>query len=258
MQIGAQFYTVRDLCKNLDDFALTLKKVADIGYKTVQISGTCPYEAGWLREQLDKNGLKCVLTHIPVPRLTGEIDQVIADHHVFGCEHIGLGYYSFDESKPESTYDNFISTFRPVAEKIHEGGRYFMYHNHDNEFKLAPGGSPAGSSKQIVLEKLAEDIPAELMGFTLDTYWVQVGGGDPAQWVEKLSGRVPVIHLKDFAFGRKMAVVGEGNINFDRVFREAEKAGTKFMMVEQDDCNGEDPIDCLRRSYEYLKACGFN
>ena len=30
------------------------------------------------------------------------------------------------------------------------------------------------------------------------------------------------------------------------------------MMVEQDDCNSEDPIECLRRSYEYLKACGFN
>ena len=40
MEIGAQFFTVRNLCQNLDDFAETLKKVADIGYKTVQISGT--------------------------------------------------------------------------------------------------------------------------------------------------------------------------------------------------------------------------
>ena len=31
MEIGAQFYTVRDFCKTLDDFAETLKKVADIG-----------------------------------------------------------------------------------------------------------------------------------------------------------------------------------------------------------------------------------
>ena len=253
MQIGAQFYTVRDLCKTLDDFALTLKKVADIGYKTVQISGTCPYEADWLKEQLAINDLKCVLTHIPVPKLVGETEQVIADHFTFDCPYIGLGYYSFDESKEDATYDHFMKTFVPVAEKIRAGGKYFMYHNHDNEFKLAPG-----ENKQIVLEKLAEEIPADMMGFTLDTYWVQVGGGDPAQWVEKLAGRVPAIHLKDFAFGRKMAVVGEGNINFDRVFREAEKAGTKFMLVEQDDCNGEDPIECLRRSYEYLKACGFN
>ena len=83
------------------------------------------------------------------------------------------------------------------------------------------------------------------------------GGGDPAQWLEKLSGRVPVIHLKDYAYGRQMAVVGEGNINFGRVFEKAEAAGTQFMLVEQDDCHGEDPFECLRRSYEYLRSWGF-
>ena len=76
-------------------------------------------------------------------------------------------------------------------------------------------------------------------------------------WIEKLSGRVPVIHLKDFAYGKKMAVVGEGNINFDRVFATAENAGTQYMLVEQDDCNGENPFDCLKRSYDYLKSKGF-
>lgn len=54
-----------------------------------------------------------------------------------------------------------------------------------------------------------------------------------------------------------MAVIGEGNINFDRVFKSAEEAGTKFMLVEQDDCNGEDPFKCLKRSYEFLKSRGF-
>ena len=50
---------------------------------------------------------------------------------------------------------------------------------------------------------------------------------------------------------------GEGNINFDRVFEKAEAGGTEFMLVEQDDCNGENPFDCLKRSYDYLTACGF-
>ena len=251
MQIGAQFFTVRNQCQTLDDFALTLRKVADIGYRTVQISGTCPYEADWLKEQLDRNGLQCVLTHIPVPRLVGETAQVIADHHVFGCGHIGLGWYPFNEDKPEESFAHFMETYPQVAKEIHDGGRYFMYHNHDQEFKRAPG------SKQIILERLAQEIPAELMGFTLDTFWVQAGGGDPAQWLARLAGRVPVIHLKDYAYGRKMAVIGEGNIKFDRVVEQAEKAGTKYMLVEQDDCNGEDPIECLRRSYAYLTACGF-
>ena len=54
-----------------------------------------------------------------------------------------------------------------------------------------------------------------------------------------------------------MVPVGEGNINFDRVFEKAKAGGCKYMLVEQDDCNGEDPFDCLMRSYQYMKACGF-
>ena len=68
---------------------------------------------------------------------------------------------------------------------------------------------------------------------------------------------MPCIHLKDYAYGQKMAVVGEGNINFDRVFAKAEDAGTKYMLVEQDNCGGEDPFACLQRSYAFLKSRGF-
>ncbi|MBQ8095392.1 MAG: sugar phosphate isomerase/epimerase [Clostridia bacterium] len=248
MQIGAQMYTTRESCQTLEGFATTLERIAEIGYKTVQVSGTCPYEGEWLRDQLRRTGLKCVLTHIPVPRLQGELDKVIRDHEIFDCDNIGLGWWAFDPEK-DMSYEKFMKTFPPIAEKIHESGKYFMYHNHDQEFKRRNG--------KPILECLAEEVPADIMGFTLDTFWVQAGGGDPAQWLERLSGRIPCIHLKDYAYGRQMAVVGEGNINFDRVFEKAEAGGTKYMLVEQDDCHGEDPIECLRRSYLYLKACGF-
>ena len=246
MEIGAQFYTLRDFCKDLDSFAETLKKVADIGYKTVQISGTCGYEPEWLKSELKKNGLKCVLTHTPADKLQNDPARVAADHDVFDCKYVGLGWFGFDEEKH---IDDFIRIYTPVAETLRQNGKYFMYHNHDGEFKKFNG--------KLVLETLAENISAEIMGFTLDTFWVQAGGGDPAQWIERFSGRVPCIHLKDYSYGRKMAPIGEGNINFDRVFEKAESAGTEYILVEQDDCNGEDPFYCLKRSYEYLKSRDF-
>lgn len=249
MEIGAQLYTLRDHCKTLEDFALSLRKVADMGYRTVQVSGTCDYDPSWLQEQLRQNGLRCVLTHIPAPRLSGEPEKVAADHDVFGCDYVGLGWYAFDESKADANYEHFIRTYVPAAKALQQRGKLLMYHNHDQEFQHL--------GSQTVLERLMEDVPASLMGFTVDTFWVQAGGGDPAQWLEKLSGRIPCIHLKDFAYGRKMAVIGEGNINFQRVFEKASAGGTRYMLVEQDDCNGEDPFECLRRSYLYLKAQGF-
>ena len=246
MKIGAQLYTVRDFCQNLDDFAETLKKIADIGYKSVQVSGSCPYEAKWLDEQLKKNGLICAVTHNPPDKIINETQKVIDDHTIFGCNRIGLGWYGFNDEMP---YENFISTYKPIAAAIKENGKYFMYHNHDGEFQKIGG--------KTILCKLAEDFNADELGFILDTYWIQAGGGDPAQYVEMMSGRIPCIHLKDFSYGRKMEAIGEGNINFDRVFEKAAAGGTEYMLVEQDNCNGENPFDCLKRSYEFLKSRGF-
>ena len=246
MRIGAQLFTVREHTKTLEDFALTLKKVADIGYTTVQVSGTCAFEPAWLKGELDRNGLECVLTHTAPARLKEDAVQVARDHDVFGCKHVGLGSYPFRE---EGTPADFYAEYHPIASALKENGKYFMYHNHDGEFRKVNG--------KTIMDHIAEMFPADELGFTVDTFWVQAGGSDPALWIEKLAGRVPCIHLKDFAFGRKMAPVGEGNINFDRVFEKAEAAGTRFMLVEQDDCNGEDPFDCLKRSYDFLASRGF-
>ena len=258
MEIGVQFYTLRDHCKNLDDFAESLKKVADIGYKNVQISCVCDYEPEWLAEQLKKNGLKCVLTHTPVPQLTGgDLKTVCKNHEIFGCDYIGLGCFDFSDTAEGRTYDDFVKIYKPVAKEIKENGKRFMYHNHAKEFLRF------GADNRII-ERIMKDFDKDELGFVLDVFWVQAAGGDPAAWMEKLSGRIPTIHLKDYYFDPQaknpcdhIAVVGEGNINFDRIFEKAETCGVKYMLVEQDECHGEDPFDCVKRSYNYLKSCGF-
>ncbi len=252
MRIGAQFWTIRDYCRDLNSFAESMKKIADIGYEYIQVSGTCDFPTDWLKGQLEENGLKCVLTHTPPARLTGDASAVARDHDIFGCDNVGLGFYKFeteDIQQLKPSYDLFVETYKPVAKALKENGKYFMFHNHAREFAKIDG--------QVILEKIANEFALDELGVTLDTYWVQNGGGDPAYWLERLKNRVPVIHLKDHTFDGKMAVVGEGNINFDRVFSAAETAGTEYMLVEQDDCYGEDPFACLKRSYDNLVALGF-
>ena len=251
MRIGAQLYTAREHCQTLTDFADTLAKVAEMGYEFVQVSGTCPYEPAWLAQQLQKNGLGCIITHTPGDRMIAAPETLAAEHDVFGCKYVGLGSGKFEADRLQACYDEFVAAYRPAAEKLQACGKYFMYHNHAHEFQKLDG--------KLILQRLAEDFAPEIMGFTLDTYWVQVGGGDPAQWLERLSGRVPVIHLKDYSYTteRQMAVIGEGNLNFDRIFEKAESAGTQYMMVEQDYCYGEDSLACLKRSCDYLRSRGF-
>ena len=139
MEIGAQLFTLRDYCKDTDSFSESLKKVAEIGYKTVQISGTCEFDPEWLKGELKKNGLKCVLTHTPSDKLQKDPAKVAAEHDVFECKYVGLGGFGFDEEKDGQHYDDFIRIYKPIANALKQNGKYFMYHNHDGEFKKHNG-----------------------------------------------------------------------------------------------------------------------
>lgn len=246
MKIGAQLYTVRNTCKDLDSFAETLKRVADMGYTAVQVSGTCEYEGEWLKQELDKNGLKCVLTHSR--SFLDDLDALCQKHQIFECKNLGLGSYNFREPNYAEVYPEFLKTYKPVVQKIKSYGQYFMYHNHHYEFQRFDG--------MTVLQHMAKDFAPDELGFTLDTFWVQAGGANPVEYIRDLTGRLPCIHLKDFQYDRKFAVIGEGNLNFDAIIAAAEASGTEYLLVEQDDCYGEDPFDCLNRSCQYLKSMG--
>ncbi len=253
MKIGAQLYTVHDYTQTLDELAETLKKIADIGYTTVQVSGTCPYEADWLREQLKATGLTCGITHYNFDRVLHDTAKVVEEHNVFGCKHIGVGGIPGGFEKAEE----FAKEAKPASKLIHDLGCRFMYHNHAWEYenRFADGRN--------VMEFFADTFTPEEMGFTLDTYWVKYGGGDLMSEIARLKGRLPVVHYKDMKIlddgTKQMQWVGGGNtMDFEKLTEAFVAAGTEAAYVEQDDCNGEDPFDCLRKSYQYLRSLGLN
>ena len=251
MELGVQFYTLRKQSTTLEDFSDSLKRVADIGYTTVQISGVCPYEPQWLREELDKNGLKCVLTHTKGDLMIADPIKVCNDHKIFGCKNIGLGAVPGGKIDDE-IYAKFVEDFLPVAKAFKAEGNKLFYHHHQMEFAKSGNG-------KIYMERMLEDFSPELLGITFDTYWAQFGGADPAAWLSKLEGRVECIHLKDMKIigkEQKMAYVGEGNINFEKIIDVAENVGVEYLLVEQDDCGEMDPFECVKRSYDYLTSLG--
>ena len=208
-----------------------------------------------MKEQLAVNGLKCVVTHVPAPKLQENIKQVCNDHKVYGCPNVGLGMFSFNPKFDplEARYEEFCTIHRPIAQAVKAEGLYFMYHNHNAEFRKL-GGKP-------ILDKMAEDFSADELGFILDTFWIQAGGANPAEYIRRYAGRIPVIHLKDYQFAtgevkNSICAIGDGNINFAAVAAAAADSGVDYMLVEQDTCHGEDPFSAMKRSYEYLKAMG--
>jgi len=257
MKIGVQLYTLREYAKNLTDFAETLDRVADMGYTTVQVSGTCAYEADWLAEQLKRTGLTCGITHYDFGRIVNDTEKTVEFHNKFGCKCIGIGGMPgvFGNDDIKTAYSAFVEKSLPASEKIKDLGSIFMYHNHNHEYLKSFDG-------MNVMEHLEKDFPVGTLGFTLDTYWVKAGNADPVEWLRRFAGRIPCIHYKDMKImddgTKRFAPIGYGILDFEKITEAAVEGGTEYAYVELDDCYGENPFDALKKSYDYLKSIGLD
>ena len=244
MEIGAQSYTVREFCRNEEDFARTMERIAAIGYRFVQLSAIGPIDPVRVKAVCDRCGLKIVLTHNPEKDFLEETDRLIERHMLYGCRYAGLGSMPDRYRTPEGVI-RFAEAFGPAAERLREAGIKLMYHNHAFEFARMADG-------RTMMDHLLSLMPADLMGITADTYWLQYGGMDVCKWLEEHMDRLHCVHLKDYTvegFEIRMAPVGRGNLDFRRIIGMLRDGGvTEYALVEQDDCYGESPFDCLAES----------
>ena len=95
-------------------------------------------------------------------------------------------------------------------------------------------------------------------GIISDFYWTQIGGANNLEFIEKYGDLLNVVHFKNLlpqGNEPKMAPVGEGNINYEKIYKTLKAKGTtEAVAVEQDDCCGDDPFSCLKRSYNNIKT----
>jgi len=249
--LGAQLYTVRQFTQTPDGVAETLEKVAAIGYTAIQISGLARMPAKDVARMVEDNGLTVASTHTNWDRFLNDLDSVIGEHKLWKCSHPAIGglpaeYRSVDGLK------RFLDEVYPVAEALAKEGMDFSYHNHNHEL--------ARCGDKTWLEMLYGQADPAVVKAELDLYWIQAGGGDPAQWVRRCAGREPLIHLKDMAITpmreQRMAEIGEGNLNWPAILEAARDGGVEWYLVEQDDCYDRDPFDSLAISYRNLRSMG--
>ena len=248
-RIGAQLYTLREFTKTPADIAKTMKKVREIGYEAVQVSGMGPIEPRELKKIVDGEGLTIAATHIGFDRMRDQAEAVIEEHQLWGCRHPAIGGMPADYRNAEG-FHKFAKEASAVAKRLAEGGVTFSYHNHS--FELERFGDKTG------LEILRTESDPRYFNLEIDTYWIQHGGGDPAEWIVKCKGRIPLLHLKDMANkgGQPlMAEIGEGNLNWPRILEAAKEAGVEWYLIEQDICQ-RDPFESLAISLRNLKAMG--
>jgi sugar phosphate isomerase/epimerase len=238
--VSLQLYSVRDAMKA--DFAGTLRRIAAMGYGAVEIASlpVSPQEAASLLAELN---LVASAIHGPMP--LGENRQQVLDMcTALDCSYLVCAYLPPDE------YFKDVDSIKRACDMLNEAnaiarqdGLTLFYHNHWWEAQPV-SGKPA---YEVMLAHLDPSVLLEI-----DTYWIQVGGLDPAQVLRQLGNRARMVHLKDgpASVDLAMTALGDGVINIPAVLAASQ---AEWNVVELDRCD-TDMLQAVECSYSYLKG----
>lgn len=235
-KIGLQLYSLRDVTDK--DLRGALKKVSEMGYKTVEFAGFFGHDAKTVKSWLDEYGLEAVGTHTGYKALEDDFDGVVAYHKAIGCENVIIPGISL---KTMAEVDAFVEKSNKWNKDLAKEGLTLHYHNHDWEFLTMEEGFVPHDELQRRTDML----------FEIDTYWVFVAGKDPLEVLDKLGDRVKVIHLKDGFADKKGKALGEGQAPVKAVLDKAIATGRKIVVESE----GLDPTGYgeVGRCMDYLK-----
>lgn len=246
-QIALQLYTLREQARTPDDFLRMLERVRKIGYTAIEFASLPEMPIPDLVAFVKNLGLTICSTHEGLAALTTGIDAVIERARQLGTRHVVCPFPSGVDLSDIDQVDRMINGLDEAGARLREEGVRLSYHNH--AFELHRLGSTT------VLERIFAGTNPENLAAELDVHWIQAGGGNPLSWCRQLSGRLPILHVKDFTVSakgeREFAEVGSGNLEMPPILKAATEAGCEWFIVEQDICP-RDPFDCVANSLNYL------
>ena len=246
---GLILYTVRDAMGK--DVMGTLEKVASVGYEVVEAAG---YSNGLFygmkpaafRSAVESFGLKLLSSHAGVTE--ENMERTAGDAAEAGLKYVVKPSF---HAETIDDYKRGAESFNKYGEAFQREGIRFGYHNHAFEFEKIDDIIP--------YDVLLENTDPSVVCMELDLYWIKKGGYEPWEYFEKFPGRFELWHVKDMKEKGKQEFteVGNGIIDFKKIFFLKDLAGMKNYFVEEDNCKDYPPFESIKISVDYLKKMGF-
>ena len=247
--IAVQLYTVRDAAR--EDFAGTLRQLAEGGARAVEFAGYGGMPIGELDALLDELDLRVAGAHVPLTAWEENPDAALADLVVAGGEYAVVPWLPPERRGRAAETRELAANLNRWAALAKAAGIGFAYHHHDFEFNPLPDGDG-----DTIFSILVSETDPTLVGIEVDVYWAARAGRDPAHLLGELQGRVPLVHLKDLGPAPDHADLpaGEGALRWDEILPAANAAGARWWVIEQD--NPADPIPDALRAIRNVERMG--
>lgn len=224
-RIGLVLYTVRATMPTAPE--VTLAALAACGYRNAEPSGGVNNFYGKtataLAPLVADAGLSVPSIGIGLGDLQNNLAGVIANANAFGAKYVrisGSGSWKLDD------YSHVAATLNTVGAELKKAGITVAYHNHGFEFTAQNGVRG--------YDVLLRETDPNLVAMELDLYWASSVGADPVDLITRYPGRFSLFHVKDMAADGSFADVGEGTIDFARIFAYSEMAGVDHYLTEND------------------------
>ncbi len=252
LPIGLQPYSVREELKQ--DCEGTLRKVAAIGYESIEFSD--PFygmDVKASQRLLKELHLKTPAAQYAYPKDDSEWEKSVEHAAMFGVKFM-ITSIPAGQRKTIDGWKRAAERFNHLGELSRKAGARAAYHNHHFEYAVTGGEIPYD-----VFLKYTDPISVAM---ELDCFWTTYAGKDPVEYLLKYPGRFPDLHIKDLKpgfppstgplSGQPFTEVGNGSIDWKRIFSAAKQSGIVCYFVEQDRCD-RPPLESIRISYDYLK-----
>lgn len=251
--VGVQLWSFREYLPK--DLRGTLAKIRALGFREVEGAGLWKQTAADMRAALDEAGLRCRSAHMQFDRLRDDAAGAFAEAKALGAAWVVCPWISHDKTFTRDDTMRAAELFNKVGSGAEQAGLQFAYHCHGYEMVPSPEGT--------LFETLARNTDPKRVRFQMDVFHAYHGGANPVQLIERYSGRIPSLHLKDMKKGLPVKAgtavgtpeedvpVGSGQIDMPAVLRAAMKAGARLYYIEDESA---DPWSHIPRSVAYLKA----
>ncbi len=248
MKQGIQLYTVRQLIQTAEDTEKTFAYIKNFGCDVVQISGIGDIAPEKVKELVEQFGFDVCVTHKPFDRMVNDLDALIEEHRMIGCDTIGIGSMPGEYRDDPEKVLAFARLAGEIGEKMAKKGCHLAYHNHDFEFRPLADG-------RTTMQILLENTDPSLFGLIPDVAWLQIAGVDPCAFLRDNQARIKVVHMKDYCFEgekRRFIEFGKGLMDFPAVYQTCSDCGIPYAVYEQDSDWSDNALASCAYSYRKM------
>jgi sugar phosphate isomerase/epimerase len=247
LPVGFQVWTIKD--DLIKDFPGTLKKMSDLGYKTVEMCSPPGYEssgfgplikikAGEMKKIINDNGLEFASTHYGFGEFRNNLDERIAFAAESGQKQMICSSFGLPEKATLSDWMKACDEINVMGMKSRKSGIQMGYHNHHTEFAKIDGN--------LIYDAMLKQLDPEYVKMQFQVAVISIGY-KASDYFIKYPGRFISAHLADWSStDNKQKPLGQGSVDWKEFFASVKKGGVKNIFVEMDPETFKPSIDYLK------------